>query len=181
MLFAGGVTVGDASMTALFHILDQPELYQRLRSEIRTAWPDINRPPSLEALEALPVLTATIKETLRFTPGACASLLRIVPNSGAVISGVSVPGGTIVGMASTFVHRSDVIFEDPDSFKPERWLGEGAKGLEKNLVAFSRGKSYFHPKIGFLLADASCLTRAKKLSGYEFSILRVVLPLFNDV
>ena len=75
MLFAGGVTVGDTLMTGTFHILGEPLLYQRLRAEILKVWPDINNPPILEALETLPILTSTIKESLRMSPGACSPLL----------------------------------------------------------------------------------------------------------
>lgn len=139
MMFAGGVTVGDTLMTGHFHILDQPALYQKLRAEVRTVWSDINNPPSLEAFEALPILTATIKESLRMSPGACSPLLRIVPSSGATISGVFIPGGTIVGISSTLVHQSSDIFDNPEKFTPERWLGEDSKGLEQWLVSFSKG------------------------------------------
>jgi cytochrome P450 len=139
MMFAGGVTVGDTLMTGHFHVLDQPALYQRLRAEVKTVWPNIANPPTFEVLETLPILTSTIKEALRMSPGACSPLLRVVPTTGATISGKSIPAGTIVGMSSTLVHRSPKVFSDPDTFNPGRWLGSDAKGLEQWLVAFSKG------------------------------------------
>jgi cytochrome P450 len=139
MMFAGGVTVGDTLMTGHFHILDQPSLYQRLQAEVLTVWPNINTPPTFEVLETLPLLTATIKEALRMSPGACSPLLRIVPPTGATISGKTIPGGTVVGMSAVLVHKSSAVFADPDAFKPERWLGSDAKGLEQWLVSFSKG------------------------------------------
>jgi cytochrome P450 len=139
MMFAGGVTVGDTLMTGHFHVLDQQSLYERLRTEVLTVWPNIDSPPTFEVLETLPFLTATIKEALRMSPGACSPLLRIVPPAGATISGKSIPGGTIVGMSGVLVHKSSTVFEDPDTFKPDRWLGKDSKGLEQWLVAFSKG------------------------------------------
>lgn len=139
MMFAGGVTVGDASMTGHFHVLDQPELYKKLQAEVRTVWPDLQNHPSFDAFEGLPLLTATIKESLRMSPGACSPLLRVVPSSGATISGRFIPGGTIVGMTSVLVHQSPSIFAEPEKFNPNRWLEEDAKGLEQWLVAFSKG------------------------------------------
>jgi cytochrome P450 len=139
MLFAGGVTVGDTLMTGHFHILDQPKLYKKLQEEVRTVWPNIGTPPSLEKLETLPLLTATIKESLRMAPGACSPLLRVVPAEGATISGEQIPAGTIVGMASSLVHRSSTLFKDPNVFDPERWLGDDGKGLDQWLVSFSKG------------------------------------------
>jgi cytochrome P450 len=139
LVFAGGVTVADTLMTGYFHILSQPSLYTKLQVEVLGVWPDIDFPPKFEVLETLPTLTATIKESLRHSPGVSSSLLRIVPANGATISGRPIPGGTIVGMSSAIVHKAPSIFADPESFAPERWLEKGAVGLDKYLVSFSKG------------------------------------------
>lgn len=139
MMFAGGVTVGDTLMTGFFHLLSNPSILSRLRSEIQTVWKNPEERPELEKLEGLVFLTAVIKESLRLAPGACSPLLRIVPSSGAVISGQAIPGGTVVGEAATFVHLSPECFSKPTSFDPDRWLGDSSKGLEANLVSFSKG------------------------------------------
>ncbi|KAH8810843.1 putative P450 monooxygenase [Xylogone sp. PMI_703] len=139
MMFAGGVTVGDTLMTGHFHILDNPELYKKLKEEVRTVWPDLSKPPTYEALEELPLLTATLKESLRMAPGACSPLLRIVPPLGAAISGHQIPPGTIVGMAVSFVHNSPTIFSSPETFNPSRWLDHKSRGLEQWLLSFSKG------------------------------------------
>jgi cytochrome P450 len=139
MIFAGGVTVGDALSVGFFHVLDQPNLLQRLCAEVRTVWPNLNSPPKLEAFEKLPLLTAAIKESLRMSPGASSPLLRVVPATGATISGCTIPPGTIVGMSTVLVHMSPEIFEEPTEFKPDRWLATNAESLEPWLVAFSKG------------------------------------------
>jgi cytochrome P450 len=101
-------------------------------------WPDLQVHPSLADLESLPLLTATIKESLRFIPSGV-SLTRVVPPGGAVLAGREIPGGAIVGMAILHVHQSEDIFVDALSFKPERWLNGGHKELDHWLVPFSRG------------------------------------------
>ncbi|KFY18588.1 hypothetical protein V493_08493 [Pseudogymnoascus sp. VKM F-4281 (FW-2241)] len=131
LVFAGGVTVADTLMTGHFHILSQRPLYEQLQAEVLEAWPNIDNPPKLEVLETLPLLTATIKESLRHSPGASSSLLRIVPASGATISGCAIPGGTIVGMSSAIVHKAASIFADPEAFIPARWLGKEVAGLDR--------------------------------------------------
>ncbi|KAI0123214.1 cytochrome P450 [Xylariales sp. AK1849] len=138
LIFAGSHTVADTMLMGHFHMLNQPELMARLKSEILTIWPDVDSPPSLQQLETLPLLTATIKESLRHMPIGV-SLTRVVPHIGATISGQRIPGGTTVGMSFMHVHQNAEIFPDPLSFKPERWLGEDAGELENWLVAFSRG------------------------------------------
>ena len=46
---------------------------------------------------------------------------------------------TIVGISSRFVHRSSKVFDEPDRFNPDRWLGSNGVNLDKWLIAFSRG------------------------------------------
>ncbi|EFW23057.1 benzoate 4-monooxygenase cytochrome P450 [Coccidioides posadasii str. Silveira] len=84
-------------------------------------------------------MTAVLKESLRMSPGVASALPRIVPPSGAKISGQFIPGGTVVGMSSHFVHRSETVFEKPNEFIPDRWLGEKGSQLDKWLFSFSHG------------------------------------------
>ena len=138
LVFAGANTVADTLLMGHWNMLNQPELLARVRSEVLTVWPDLRNPPRLKDLETLPLLTATIKESLRHIPSGV-SLTRVVPHTGATISGQQIPGGSTVGMAILHVHQSEEIFEDALSFKPDRWLREDAKDLEQWLVPFSRG------------------------------------------
>ncbi|KAE8354717.1 cytochrome P450 [Aspergillus coremiiformis] len=138
IIFAGAITVADTLVVGLWNLLNQPQTLSRLKSELLTVWPDLHRAPRLKQLESLPLLTATIKESLRHLPLA-ASLTRVVPHPGAVISGEQIPPGTIVGMASIHVHQSEDVFSNPSSFIPDRWLDDGAGELEQWLVPFSRG------------------------------------------
>lgn len=126
-------------MMTHFYILNQPKLYAKLKTAVREVWPDANEPASLETLETLPLLIATIKEGLRTGHGVAAPRSRVVPLGGATIAGHFVPGGAIVAIAHSFVHNSSAIFESPHEFKAERWLGEDGKSLDQWLVAFGRG------------------------------------------
>ncbi|KAI1996487.1 hypothetical protein LOZ54_000125 [Ophidiomyces ophidiicola] len=139
LIFAGASTVADAILIGHWHLLNQPKLLRRLKSEVLAVWPDISSPPSLEDLETLPLLTATIKESLRHIPSGV-SLTRVVPSSGAMISGQKIPAGAIVGMAILHVHFSEEKFKDPLSFTPDRWLEQpDSANLDHWLVPFSRG------------------------------------------
>lgn len=138
LIFAGANTVADTMLMGAYHAMQNPELLRRLRQELLAVWPDLHVRPSLADLETLPLLTATIKEALRFVPSGV-SLTRVVPRAGAVLAGQEVPGGTIVGMAILHVHQSEDVFADALAFKPERWLDGGNKVLDQWLVPFSRG------------------------------------------
>ncbi|KAL1989438.1 hypothetical protein VTN49DRAFT_7249 [Thermomyces lanuginosus] len=139
LLFGGADTTGTTLMHGSFYILKMPEIYRKLKAELLEAWPVLSSPPSLSELERLPYLTAVLKESLRMSPGVASPLPRVVPPGGATICKTFIPGGTVVEMSSHFVHRDPTIFEKPDEFIPDRWLGENAKDLEKWLVPFSKG------------------------------------------
>jgi hypothetical protein len=97
---------------------------------------------------------------LRIAPAVPVGLPRVVPPSGAVITGVRIPGGvrvshtcpptllldgvidppqTVVSQSALFVHLSEQIFPRPHEFLPERWLQPGSRALENFLVPFSKG------------------------------------------
>ncbi|KAK2751679.1 hypothetical protein CKAH01_17841 [Colletotrichum kahawae] len=144
LIFAGANTVADTLLMGHWHMMQRPDLLAQLREELTTIWPDLENgpPPSLKELESLPLLTATIKEALRFIPSGV-SLTRLVPEGGAVISGKEIPGGTAVGMAILHVHQAAEVWgEDVLEFRPQRWLSDGnetKKELDQWLVPFSRG------------------------------------------
>ncbi|PQE29408.1 Cytochrome P450 protein [Rutstroemia sp. NJR-2017a WRK4] len=145
LTFGGVDTVGNTLMLGIHHLLDNPPMAQRLKSELLSIWPDLHSPPPrFESLEKLPYLTAVIKESLRIGPGGVPiGLPRIVPPPGATICNHSVPAQTIVSIAPGFVHQAPEIFPSPETFRPERWLAEGegaqSSALDKWLVSFSRG------------------------------------------
>jgi len=138
LMFGGSDTVGSTLMLGVFHILENPKVVSRLTEELKEHWPNLEEEPTFDALQRLPYLTAVIKEALRISPGVASSLLRIVPNAGASISGQHIPGGTNVGMSGIFVHNSESIFPNPTKFDPDRWLN-GSENLDNWLVAFSKG------------------------------------------
>jgi cytochrome P450 len=143
LIAAGGETVAGTTVLGFHNILQQPQLYAGLRVEIASVWPgSMDRAPGVEVLEKLPLLTATIKESLRLSHGTVSPQPRIIPPSGARIDGNLVPGGTSVGMSSVFIHLSPEIFQDPLKFEPQRWtrssIGGGSE-LDRWLVAFGKG------------------------------------------
>ena len=66
-------------------------------------------------------------------------LYRIVPNGGAEIAGLPVAAGTEVSISNYCIHRNSAIFEDPERFLPERWLGKESNELTTYLLPFSVG------------------------------------------
>ncbi|KAL4903790.1 hypothetical protein BDW74DRAFT_168672 [Aspergillus multicolor] len=139
LLFAGTDTTGMTLMRGFFHILKSKKIYAALKEELEHAWPEVGQRLSLSELERLPYLTAVIKESLRMNQGVVSPLPRIVHSPGAIIGDRYVPANAVVGMSTHFVLQNKTIFEGPSEFRPERWLGDKAKDLDRWLVSFSRG------------------------------------------
>lgn len=96
-----------------------------------------------------------LKETMRLSTAVPGSLPRLVPPGGVTVGSVYLPEGvgpalsaytsetnhqqTIVSSSHLSIIHNEMIFHEPYKFKPERWLGEEGKQLEKWHVGFSRG------------------------------------------
>lgn len=55
-------TTKTALVFAVFHVLNNSAILERLKAELHAAWPEIDNVPSLQDLERLPFLTAVIQE-----------------------------------------------------------------------------------------------------------------------
>ncbi|KAK7454005.1 hypothetical protein VKT23_011516 [Stygiomarasmius scandens] len=136
---AGSDTVGNTCYLATFYILNDPEVYRKLKEELKRAWPDKDARIGMEVLEKLPYLNAVLKECLRLAHGVVTPLPRVVGPGAADIMGVNVPAGTIVSMGCTFLHYDERVFPDPYKFNPERWFGSNVSEMEHYLRPFSNG------------------------------------------
>ncbi|CAN9170111.1 unnamed protein product [Alternaria alternata] len=144
---AGIDTVGNTLNAILFHLLDNPSTYIKLKAEIVSAMPDPYERQALVELEKLPYLTAVISEGLRMSNGLAIRNARLA-RSPMVYKDYIIPAFTPVGMTAPLIHINESIFPEPDSFIPERWLNDnGAVGartsdgqpLDRFLMAFGRG------------------------------------------
>lgn len=118
---AGSESTATLLAGATFYILTHPSVYERLTTEIRTAFAsedDIR----LSSITGLTYLDAVLTETLRIYPPVAVTLPRVVPAGGEHIDGVFVPAGTTVGVNHFACFRHPANFHQADAFLPERWL-----------------------------------------------------------
>ncbi|KAK7052823.1 hypothetical protein VNI00_004142 [Paramarasmius palmivorus] len=138
LIGAGSDTVGVTSTVGTFYALHNPEIARKLKDELLSVWPDPEGSMSLSVLEKLPYLTAFIKESLRLGHGVVSPLPRVI-GSDATIGRWAIPAGTVVEMSGVLLHEDPDVFQDPQTFSPERWLQPATRNLDFNLVPFSRG------------------------------------------
>jgi cytochrome P450 len=122
LLTAGHETAG-ASMAWTWYLLGkhprvQDDLYDEVRGKLR------GRSPTLEDLPDLPLTRAVYEETLRLYPPAWGQPREAIgPDE---INGHALPAKAIVTLSQWVTHRHPDFWNNPEEFRPERFLpGQG--------------------------------------------------------
>ncbi|PVH84711.1 cytochrome P450 [Cadophora sp. DSE1049] len=117
-----------------YFVCTHPDVYSRVVGEVREVFKGVDD-IKWENVRKLKYLEATIYEALRLFPPSAASQQRIVPSGGATIDSIFVPGGKTVAVSPWASTHSSLNFHSPDSFMPERWLGEDSRFRDDHLDA----------------------------------------------
>ncbi len=156
LLLLGHETTASGLTWALYWIHRNPECLERLRTEIASEKAAI-------AQSQLPYLTAVCKEALRVYPIALISQPRKVKQT-VTIDDHRYEPGTILIPCIYLAHRSAAIYENPEQFRPERFLERKFSPYE--FLAFGGGN---RSCIGMALSLFEMkLVLAAVLSQYEF-------------
>lgn len=91
-----------------------------------------------EDVKSLPYLQACINEALRRHSTSGMGLPRIMTQD-TEVCGQVFKAGTILSVPSFTIHHLESVWGDPMAYRPERWLEDGSKELEKSLNVFSYG------------------------------------------
>ncbi|KAG7034317.1 Cytochrome P450 81E8, partial [Cucurbita argyrosperma subsp. argyrosperma] len=136
LLTAGTDTSAVTVEWALCHLLNNPEVLKKARDEIDT---QIGQERLVEEpdVSKLPYLQGIISETLRLTPAAPMLLPHYAAND-CTIHGYDVPRDTMLLVNAWAIHRDPIEWEDPLSFKPERY--EKSEVEVHKLLSFGVGR-----------------------------------------
>jgi cytochrome P450 len=141
---AGLVTTAWALTNAVYYLLANPEMLEKLRTELFEAIPDLSAPDAFayQKLERLPYLHGCVREGIRLSHGVSCRIPRIydVPMQ---YGDYVIPPGFPIAMTIYDVHFNEEIYPKAKEFIPERWFGTpkapNGESLEKYWVAFSKG------------------------------------------
>ncbi|KAL4956624.1 cytochrome P450 [Aspergillus filifer] len=171
---AGVDTTGGTLVTAVYHVLRNPDILRELRKELDETIGVQSDSADLDPrkLSDLPYLNAIIKESHRIWPALPGPLPRVVPPAGLTVGRHFIPGGTIVSATHHSLHYNERVFPDPKAFKPERWLATEKGDRERYLNPYSRGT---RACIGINLAQMQLrLTLSYLFSFYDVELCEPV-------
>ncbi|KAL7783410.1 cytochrome P450 [Trichoderma ceciliae] len=140
VITAGSETTSRALTTMIYHVLANSRIHSKLVQELDAAIPNLDKETPYSTLEALPYLTAVIREALRI--GA------LVPNRSLLTADEplqykqwTLKPGTAFCMNTSKYLLDTSVFPDPTTFDPERWLGDQqqAQKLLHHFAPFSKG------------------------------------------
>ena len=112
---AGIFTVAGTDTTAVtmtylvWCVLSRPEIREKVEEEVAVLSDDYTDNDLLK----LPWLNGIIAETLRLYGPISSALPRVTPPDGAVLGGISIPGGTLISTQSYTIHRDPELFPRP--------------------------------------------------------------------
>ena len=121
MIIAGHETVAAALAWTLMLLAEHQPAQERLRAEVAAHSGPV---PLLDQRARLPWTRAVVDEALRLFPPAWAVSRR--SSQPDTIGGRAVPAGTLVVVSPWLLHRRGDVWPDPLTFRPERFLEEGA-------------------------------------------------------
>ncbi|CAJ2506368.1 Uu.00g004980.m01.CDS01 [Anthostomella pinea] len=166
LIIAGGETTATTLSAAMFYMLKDPRVAEKLTKEIRQRYKSYDEINSTSA-QQLPYLQAVINEALRMHPSGAHGFPRISP--GLTIDGHWVPKGTEVYTCTWVASHNPAYFENPDEFRPERWIDPNCKDVKEASQPFSLG---FRACIGRSFAYMQMsLALSKILYTYDMELL----------
>jgi len=164
---AGTETTATLLSGTTYWLLREPEMLATLVAEIRGAFTSIPE-MTMERVARLKYLDAVMHEGLRMYPPVPATLPRVVPQGGAEVCGTFLPEGVSVGVPQYATYHSPLNFTEPDSFRPQRWMGD-EKYKNDQLACVE----------AFSVGPRNCI--GKNLAYHEFRMILAATLLHYDL
>ncbi len=128
----------DTTTASLCHLIYCLVLYPEIQSKL---FQEVNQSleketPLNEIVDRMPYLNGCLKESLRLMPVGLRIERKAIQNS--FLGNIYVPKNCLVDIPIWFVHRDPDNFENPNDYKPERFL-DGTKIKAGTYIPFAVG------------------------------------------
>lgn len=135
LMLAGHETTANLLAWTWYVLATVPAARARLDAELDAVL--AGRPPTLDDLPRLPVTLAILEETLRLYPPA--HTVAREAERDVVIGGVPIAKGAVVTVSVVAMQRRAAYFDDPLTFRLERFLGGDRKARRPGYLPFGAG------------------------------------------
>jgi cytochrome P450 len=168
-MFAAGTDTNfitlDWAMTAL---IMNPHVMEKAQAEVRSVVGD-RRVVQESDLPRLNYMKAVIKEILRLHPAAPVLVPREALED-VIIDGYNIPAKTRIYVNAWGMGRDPELWENPETFEPERFMGSGIdfKGQDFELIPFGAGRRIC-PAITFGIATVE-IALAQLLHSFDWKL-----------
>ncbi|KAF2815312.1 putative cytochrome P450 monooxygenase, partial [Mytilinidion resinicola] len=139
ILNAGSDSTGIAMTNTIYSLIENPRALAILREELDEALGSTDVVAPYGKIKYCAYLRAVLDESMRMYAPSQFSLPRKTPPEGASIAGHWIAGDTQVTTPTHAIHMDPSIWGDPETFRPERWLGEEGKLLQRHFLVFTTG------------------------------------------
>lgn len=125
-------TTGHLCGMSIYFLTVYPEVKAKVLKELKE-----NKDYSQKALLNLPYFNAFIQEVQRFY-GPGGQIFNRVALQDHYLKDIFIPKGTLVKPVPVAVHRNPKYWDDPQEFRPERWLNKTST-IPFSFIPFNAG------------------------------------------
>ncbi|KDO33792.1 hypothetical protein SPRG_01671 [Saprolegnia parasitica CBS 223.65] len=178
-MFAGHETTSNTLSWVLAMLATHPTVEAAVVDECRRALADAGGTVSWQTLGDLPLLTATIYETLRLYPTApfittrhCVADDSIPRTDDAPFF---MPAGAHVSFSVGAIHRNPLYWTDPDAFVPQRFLDDSTQALADKALRNGKGNTFTY--MPFSAGAKNCIGKRFAVAEMQ-TVLLQLLPTY---
>jgi cytochrome P450 len=149
-LMAGHETTGTWMSWAFYALSKHPDIQEKVYQDIMKHVSSPDAEITLKDIENMDYFKAFLQEVLRLYPPA-GQIFRKTSKP-EVVNGVNIPIGTRMRVVIYLLHRNPKYWDNPEEFRPERWLNISETETERRRFAFVPFSGGFRNCIGQRMA-----------------------------
>ena len=136
LIAAGHETSTNTLIWTMYLLSEHPKVFEKVQAELRTVLG--GRDPELSDLPQLTYLDQVLKESMRLYPSGWTQGRCAVKDF--ELDGYCMPAGTLLMLSQWTLHRHPDLWEDANTFRPERWHpDQRQKGLQWAYFPYGGG------------------------------------------
>lgn len=135
-LLGGSSAIGNVMLRVLTYVAENPGVQQKLQREADSVLGK-DTPVSIDHRKEMPYTEATIMEALRHTSSP---IVPHVANEDTTLGEFQVDKGTVIFLNNYALNMSEQYWDEPEAFKPERFIKDNAVFKPAHFLPFSTGK-----------------------------------------